>query len=627
MTLSSNLNFIGVAVIGRVFASSGKPWAPAKRSWISRAAILCAMLSWPSANCFAQYTWTAASNRTWDVTSANWTTGAGNIAWVDNNAAVLTSSGTGSITVAGTRTVTDFTAAGTYTLTGGTITMSGSTSALAIQSDTTTISSVLAGTVGLRKSGVGTLVLTSANTYNGTTTVNAGTLQVGDGGTSGSLGTGAIVNNGNLVYNRSTGSVALPNAGITGSGSLSLTSAGMLGTAFSDTGVLNIDTSAGNANVDLNVAIGVNAVNYSLAQLNVTSGTGVITISNTTGASWGVTSNAYIRQLTLSGRDVNVSANIPYFGRITVTNSGSNSTFSGTIGTTGSTGTVFTKAGDGLLIITANNTYAGDTAINAGTLQVGNGGTAGSLGSGAIANSGALVFSRSDSVTVASGISGTGSLTQSGSGSLILTGANTYSGTTTVSSGALQVGSGGTTGSLGTAAVVNNASLVFNRSNSVSVGNPISGAGSLTQSGSGSLILTGTNTYSGTTTVSSGTLQVGNGGTIGSIGTGAITNNGALVFNRSDSVTVASAISGAGSLEQRGAGSLILTGANTYSGTTTVSSGTLQVGNGGTTGSLGTNAIVNNGNLVFNRSTGSVAFPTAGIIGSGSLSGHAGNGL
>jgi fibronectin-binding autotransporter adhesin len=125
----------------------------------ARALFLCVVLSCPAATAFAQYTWTAATNRTWDLTAANWTTSGGNVAWVDNNAAVLTSSGTGTITVANALTVTDLTATGAYTLTGGTISISGAASTLTIQSDTTTIGSVLAGTVGLRKAGIGTLVL------------------------------------------------------------------------------------------------------------------------------------------------------------------------------------------------------------------------------------------------------------------------------------------------------------------------------------------------------------------------------------------------------------------------------------------------------------------------------------
>ena len=90
-------------------------------------------------------------------------------------------------------------------------------------------------------------------------------------------------------------------------------------------------------------------------------------------------------------------------------------------------------------------------------------------------------------------------------------------------------------------------------------------------------------------------MQLGNGGTTGSVA-GNIVDNGALIFNRSDALTYGGVISGTGSLTKSGAGTLTLTGANTYTGGTTISAGTLQLGNGGTTGSVAGN-IVDNGAL------------------------------
>jgi fibronectin-binding autotransporter adhesin len=123
----------------------------------------------------------------------------------------------------------------------------------------------------------------------------------------------------------------------------------------------------------------------------------------------------------------------------------------------------------------------------------------------------------------------------------------------------------------------------------------------LTKSGPGTLILTGANTYSGGTTINAGTLQVGAGGTTGSI-VDDVTNNGSLVFNRSDALTFGGAVSGTGSLNQNGpggAGTLILTGASTYTGATTVSAGTLQVD-----GVLGNTAVtVQSGNALAGQGT------------------------
>ena len=124
------------------------------------------------------------------------------------------------------------------------------------------------------------------------------------------------------------------------------------------------------------------------------------------------------------------------------------------------------------------------------------------------------------------------------------------------------------------------------------------GPAGLTKAGTGTVNLAGANSYAGTTTIGAGILQVGNGGTTGTLGTGAVVDNAALRVNRSDAITVDNAISGTGTLTQAGAGTTTLTGANTYAGITTISAGTLQVGNGGTTGSLGTGNVTDNAALV-----------------------------
>ena len=104
------------------------------------------------------------------------------------------------------------------------------------------------------------------------------------------------------------------------------------------------------------------------------------------------------------------------------------------------------------------------------------------------------------------------------------------------------------------------------------------------------------------------TLQIGNGGTTGSI-LGNVANGGTLVFNRSNTYTFAGVISdfsgerpaSAGSLVQNGTGTTILTANNTYTAGTTINAGTLQLGNGGTTGSILGN-VLNNGTFAINRS-------------------------
>jgi autotransporter-associated beta strand protein len=116
-------------------------------------------------------------------------------------------------------------------------------------------------------------------------------------------------------------------------------------------------------------------------------------------------------------------------------------------GISGRAGGALTKVGAGVLTLTGANNYSGSTTIAAGTLQIGNGGTTGSIVTN-VADNAALVFDRADTVAFAGAISGTGTLAQNGSGTLVLRGANTYRGNTNVNAGTLLVN-----GSLGTGRV------------------------------------------------------------------------------------------------------------------------------------------------------------------------------
>ncbi len=268
-------------------------------------------------------------------------------------------------------------------------------------------------------------------------------------------------------------------------------------------------------------------------------------------------------------------------------------------------GSALTKSGQGALILTGNNTYSGVTYVNggtlgltgssaatpnanfpAGTLQIGNGGTSGSIASSSgVADNGNLVFNRSDVVTFSAPISGSGTVKNLGAGTTILAGNNTYSGATVISAGTLQAGNGGTTGGLGNStSVTDNGLLIFNRSDNISYGNAIGGTGVLIKLGGGRLTLGGTNSYLGNTVVSNGTLALG--------ASASISNSAAIILTGSTVLDVSAsgnlALSG-GTIQQ------VLAGTGTVNGSITTSAGSTT----GTRVTPGTNGIY--GTLTINN--------------------------
>jgi T5SS/PEP-CTERM-associated repeat protein/autotransporter-associated beta strand protein len=316
-------------------------------------------------------------------------------------------------------------------------------------------------------------------------------------------------------------------------------------------------------------------------------------------------------------------------GARTLTLTAANDTFSGVIGGSGR----LTVAG-GTQVLTGANTYTGGTTITAGTLQLGAGGTSGSI-VGDVTNNGALAFNRSNTYSFGGVISGTGVVNQIGVGTTVLTGVNSYSGGTNINAGVLSVSSNANLGAAGGAVtfnggrLTNTASFTANRPTTINAATgtfetlddltwagSITGAGTLVKEGDASLVLTGASNHAGGTIVSAGTVQIGNGGATGSI-TGPVVNNATLAFNRNNTYEFAGEISGSGALNQIGTGTTVLTANNSYTGATTISAGTLQLGNGGTSGSVLGN-ITNNSALAFNRSD---VFLMPGIItGTGSVS-------
>ena len=273
----------------------------------------------------------------------------------------------------------------------------------------------------------------------------------------------------------------------------------------------------------------------------------------------------------------------------------------------------------------ASSIVGGIGANTSGNIILNNAGTITGLGL-ALTLDGVGTGNRIDSIIG----TGSGSLTKSGAGTWILAGANTYTGTTTINAGTLQIGNAGLTGSLATnGSIINNANLAFNRTNITTQGTDfssvISGTGSVTQNGSSFLTLNGVNTYLGNTVVNAGTLNLGgtkaistgtlviNGGRINSVVTNLVNeNNNAQIWNgnfgftganslnigtgavslgtaagasrtvtiTANTLTVGGAISNgttANSITKAGAGTLILGGNSAYTGATLVNAGTLLV--------------------------------------------------
>jgi autotransporter-associated beta strand protein len=469
------------------------------------------------------------------------------------------------------------------------------------------------------------LIFTANNTYTGLTTVRGNGLQIGDGGTTGDIkGDIALASTSSVLYfDRSD---AYTYAGtISGTGQVVILGTGPVTLTGSNTYTGGIAIRTG-------------------ATLSITDASGLsLTMAPASFA------NGFVR----------------FDGTVSINRSTAFSLTNSAIGS----GTL-TVSGTGLVTLPGMAVRNVSVATGSTVLFLNAGGVGWAHGTGEstqFTNNGTVIIRNTSSTgtAVASHISGTGSLQiEGGTTTVELLGDNSYTGNTSVSSGTLilggliaydasrlsvasgatlQVGNsaGGSRGAI-TGNLNINGDLIFNRGeNLVYSGNITGGAGtdvrfvntgvmilagnnsyggSLTVDSVGRLVLTADNNPGGGTSVSRANLRIGNDGTTGSL-TGNISNGGVVEFSRSNTYVFSGVISGTGDVHQLGSGTTILTGDNSY-GTanrlisTVINAGTLQIGNGGTTGSI-RNDVTNDSLLVFNRSN-SITYSSR-IVGTGSM--------
>ncbi len=571
------------------------------------------VLGIPSASAQSTYFWsgnasTAGGNGTWDTTLTNWSaTGANGtftLQWsnASNDTAVFGST-------AGTVTLgTPITAGGLtfnttgYVVTGSTLTLAGASAPIiSVSAGTSTISSDIAGTNGLEKTGGSTTLILSGtnNTYSGTTTISAGILQGNKSTPAGAspFGTSTIQLNAGTQLNSITISA----------------------NDTPETYIFGNDVNVGgSATIDFRRSGGVGSAK--------THAYGNLTIGNST--------------LSLTAANINHTLSFTG-GTLTgnaIINNGTNATTNiGAITETGGPRTL-TKQGVATLRLTGTNTYTGTTTISAGVLEV-QGSIASSSG---IINNSALTFNSGSAQSYGNVISGSGSLTKLGVGTATLSGNNTFSGNVTVSAsgtlvlsginsytGATNIG-GGSSGGPGTLSV----NSVSDYGVASAIGAALSGAINFNPNANnfGTLIYTGSGGSmnrqfsigtSGDSTVRNGAINNnGSGALILTASQFNVTITGTTVTrtlslggtytgsaNEIQGVIQNNAAGGVINLTKNGASTWKLSGANTYTGATSISAngGTLQFGkasslyNGNNASWTAANIrVANGGTLAFN---------------------------
>ena len=541
---------------------------------------------------------------------------------INDLGAVVVNSGT--FNVAASETVGSIAGAGNINIgSGQTLTTGGNDAS-------TLVSGTITGGLGaLTKVGTGTLTLSGANGYGGLTTISAGTLQIGAGGATGTLGSGNVVNNAALVFNRTgsftvanlisgTGTVTKQNTGdmtlsgantyqgatTVSAGTLTITDGSALGSTDAGTTVANGATLA----LSGGIAVGTEAI--TLDGTGVGAGGALRSVSgvNTIGGAITLGSAAQITtladSLTISGNvtGTNTDLTLSALGSSLVAISGNIGTGSGGV----------TKLGTGVATLSGASTYTGTTSVSTGTLRIQSAGALGTAAGGTTVASGAtLQIDGGAGITVAGEsltLNGTGA---SGLGALNnLTGDNTWTGGVTLGSAATVRADGG---SLTISGDVTNGGfgLTVTGAGNTTISGAISGDGGVTKDGAGVLTLAGANAHAGLTQVNSGRLVLDGGAAIAD--TGAV-NLSAGTVELADSETV-DVFNGTGGSLDLGTSTLTLAGTlgSSFNGLVTGGAGSGLVKNGATTATF-TGAFtmadgtitVNDGTLILSNGTNTI---------------------
>ncbi|EKJ6067056.1 autotransporter-associated beta strand repeat-containing protein [Salmonella enterica] len=434
----------------------------------------------------------------------------------------------------------------------------------------------------LIKQGAGTLILNAENTYTGGTTISGGTLVATNVD---ALGSGDVTDDATLELNTGgTFDNAISGSGQvvkSGDGALTLSGANSYsgGTLTSDGTLVasNVDA-LGSGDVTNNATLEMNTGGDFINNIGGTgrvekSGDDTLTLSG---------SNTYTGGTLISDGTL-VASNVEALGTGDVTNNATlelntGGTFDNAISGSGQV----EKSGDDVLTLSGANSYSGGTLISDGTLVASN---VEALGTGDVTDDATLELNTGGDFI--NNIGGTGRVEKSGDDKLTLSGSNTYTGGTLISSGTLVAND---VNALGTGDVTDNATLMLNTGGDFT--NNIGGTGRVEKSGDDALTLSGSNTYTGGTLISGGTLVAND---VNALGTGDITDNATLALNAVGDFD--NAISGSGKVEKSGDDALTLSGSNTYTGGTLISSGTLVASN---VEALGTGDVTDNATLELN---------------------------